>query len=178
MRKMLGGSILFVIVFLSINAIQNGSSGAGFSAPATTIRAFILPSVGVSAPADIRIWEFQPSEPGIYTKKGLLKVTANTGWKIAVNNTDQVKDGHMTEWTGMSYGGKKLQSPLKVSADREVTLPEGGTIQTGTTVGEHDIEVTLTQVVSQDDLPLEDGHVYRIALSFEGFPAVNTMNPA
>ena len=76
----------------------------------------------------------------------------------------------MTEWTGTDYISRKLKAPLSVSAYREVTLPEGGTIQTGTTIGEHDIEVTLTQVVSQDDMPLEDSHVYRIVLSFEGSP--------
>ena len=172
MRKTLGGSILFIVVFLSISAIPNESSGSSSSAASTTIRATVLPYVSVSAPADICIWEFKPSEPGIYTKKGFVNVAANTDWKVTVKNADEVNDGHMTEWTGTGYASKKLQAPLKVSADREVTLPEGGTIQTGTTVGEHDIEVTLTQVVSQDDLPLEDGHVYRIALSFEGSPAV------
>ncbi|VVB64038.1 Uncharacterised protein [uncultured archaeon] len=78
----------------------------------------------------------------------------------------------MTEWTGAAYASRKLEAPLSVSAEREVALPPGGIIQTGTAVGEHDIEVTLSQVVSQDDLPLEDGHVYRIELSFEGTPEV------
>ena len=172
MRKTLGGSILFVMVFLSINAIPNGSSGSGFSMAEITITATYPPYVDVSAPADICIWEFRPTEPGIYTKKGLLKVTANTGWKIAVKNTDESNDGHMMEWTGTRYANRKLQAPLKVSADREVTLPEGGDIQTGTTTGKHDIEVTLTQVVSQDDLPFEDGHNCRIALRFEASPII------
>ena len=172
MRKRLGGSILFIIAFLSINAIPNGSCGYGPSTALTTIRATLLPYVGVSAPADICTWELQPSEPGIYTKKMVLKVKANTDWKVSVNKTGEVNDGHMTEWTGTGYAIKKLHAPLMVSADREVTLPEGGTIKTGTTVGEHDIEVTLIQVVSQDELHLEDGHVYRIELSFAGSPAV------
>ena len=172
MRKMLGGSILFIVVILSINAIPNGSSGSGSSAAITTITGTVLPVVKVSAPADICIWEFQPSDPGIYTKKGFIKVAANTDWQVTVKNADVVTVGHMTEWTGTTYASRKLKAPLSVSADCEVTLPEGGTIQTGTTVGEHDIEVTLRQVVTQDDLPLENGHVYRMALSFEGSPAV------
>ena len=169
MRKTLGGSILFIIVFLSINAILNESSVTCSSAASTTIRAIVLPYVGVSAPADVCTWEFQPSVPGVYTKKGFVKVAANTGWKVTLK-TDELNDGHMTEWTGTNYATRKLKAPLSISADREVTLPEGGIIQTGTTVGEHDIEVTLSQVVSEDDLPLEPGHVYRIALSFEGSP--------
>jgi hypothetical protein len=169
---------LFIVVFLGISSIPYGSSGSGLSGASITIRATVLPYISVSAPEDIRIWEFQPSEPGIYSKNGIINVTANTNWKVTVKNADDVEDGHMTEWTGTGYASRKLQAPLNVSAGHEVTLPEGGTIQTGTTAGEHDIEVTLTQVVSQDDLPLEDGHVYRIALSFEGSPAVNTMNPA
>ncbi len=172
MHKMLGGSILFIIVILCINAILNGSSVSSSSMSVTMIRATVLPYVDVSAPADICIWEFRPTEPGIYTKKGLLKVTANTGWKIAVKNTDESNDGHMMEWTGTRYANRKLQAPLKVSADREVTLPEGGDIQMGTTTGKHEIEVTLTQVVSQDDLPFEDGHNCRIALRFEASPII------
>ena len=87
-----------------------------------------------------------------------------------MKKTDDVNDGHMREWTGVNYASKKLHAPLKVSADREVTLPEGGTIQTGTTAGEHEIEATLDRVVTQDDLPLKDRLVYRIELKFEGSP--------
>jgi hypothetical protein len=170
MHKALAGLILIIIMLLSINAIPNGSSGLASSSAVTTIRATVLPYIEVSAPDDICIWELQPSEPGIYTKKGVIKVTANTAWKVMAISTDEANNGYMIEWTETSYANKKLQSPLKVSADREVTLPEGGIIQTGTTLGEQDIEVTLTQAVSQEDLPLENGHVYRIALSFEGSP--------
>lgn len=172
MHKILKKSILLITVLVCITEISNVSSGSSSSSAITAITATVLPYVDVSAPADICIWEFLPTEPGIYTKKGLLKVTANTGWKIAVKNTDESNDGHMMEWTGTRYANRKLQAPLKVSADREVTLPEGGDIQTGTTTGKHDIEVTLTQVVSQDDLPFEDGHNCRIALRFEASPII------
>jgi hypothetical protein len=170
MHNVLAGSILITIVLLGINAMPNGSSGSGSSSAVTVISATVLPYVEVSAPDNICIWELQPSEPGIYTKKGVIKVTANTEWKVRVKPTDEANNGRMTEWMGTSYASKELQAPLKISADREVTLQEGGIIQTGKTVGEHDIEVKLIQVVSKEDLPLENGHVYRIALSFEGSP--------
>ena len=99
-------------------------------------------------------------------------VAANTDWEVTVEDADEVTVGHMTEWTGTTYASRKLKAPLSVSSNRIVTLPEGGIIQTGTVTEEHDIEVTMTQMVSQDDLPLEDGHVYRIALSFEGYPII------
>lgn len=171
MRKTLTGSIIFVIVLVGLIAVLE-SGGSDTPTAVTKITAAVPPCVDVSVPADICIWELKPSDTGIYTKKGVLKVMANTDWKVTVKNTDEVNDGHMTEWTGSGYASKKLRAPLKVSADREVTLPEGGTIRTGTTAGENEIEVTLTQVVSKDDPPLEDGHFYRIALSFEGSSAV------
>jgi hypothetical protein len=124
--------------------------------------------VYVSAPADICTWDLKPSEPGIYTKKGVLKVAANTGWKVTVKDTDTVTSGHLTEWTGADYTGRKLQAPLYVSASQDVSLPEGGTIKTGTNIGEQEVEVTLKQVVSRDDLHLADGSVYHIVLDFEG----------
>ena len=35
-------------------------------------------------------------------------------------------------------------------------------------IGEQEVEVTLKQVVSRDDLRLADGRVYHIVLDFEG----------
>ena len=166
----LHGLVLTAVILLSVIAIINGFSGAVSTAGTTVITVSIAPAVLVSAHADTCLWEFSPSGPGVYTKKEVVNIKANTNWQVAVKDKDGVTTGHMTEWTGTDYISRKLKAPLSVSAYREVTLPEGGTIQTGTTIGEHDIEVTLTQVVSQDDMPLEDGHVYRIVLSFEGSP--------
>ena len=42
----------------------------------------------------------------------------------------------------------------------------------GTTAGEHIVAVTMIQMVSQDDLPFEKGHDYRIELNFEGSPII------
>ena len=167
MLKKLAGSIIFILVLHSLIAVlESGSSDS--STAVTKITATVLPCVNVSAPVDIRIWELKPSEPGIYTKKGVLKVAANTGWKVMVKDTDAVTSGHLTEWTGEDYTDRKLQAPLSVSASQDVSLPEGGTIETGTNIGEEEVEVTLKQVVSWDDLHLADGHVYHIALDFEG----------
>lgn len=171
MPKMLAGTILIFMVILGILAILSVPDGIG-SSETIVVRGTVPPTVRVSSPTGNSIWELNPSGPGIYTKKELVKVLANTAWKVTVKDADEIAEGHMTEWTGVIYEGKKLKAPISVSADREVTLPEGGTIQTGTTVGEYDIEVTLSQVVSPDDLPLKTGHAYRIALSFEGFPEV------
>ncbi|VVB65167.1 Uncharacterised protein [uncultured archaeon] len=167
MLKKLAGTIIFVIVLHSLVAVLE-SGGSDSSTAVTKITATVLPSVYVSAPADIHTWELKPSEPGIYTKKGVLKVAANTGWKITVKDTDAVTSGHLTEWTGTDYTGRKLQAPLYVSASQDVSLPEGGTIETGTNIGEQEVEVTLKQEVSRDDLHLADGHVYLIVLDFEG----------
>jgi hypothetical protein len=167
MLKKLAGSIIFIIVLLSlITVLETGGSDS--STAVTKITATVLPSVYVSASSDIRTWELKPSEPGIYTKKGVLKVAANTGWKVTVKDTDAATSGHLTEWTGADYTSRRLQAPLYVSASQDVSLPDGGIIQTGSNIGEQEIEVTLKQVVSRDDLHLADGHVYHIVLDFEG----------
>jgi hypothetical protein len=167
MLKKPAGSIIFIIVLLGLTVILE-SGGSDSSTAVTKITATVLPSVHVSAPADMRTWELKPSEPGIYTKRGVLKVAANTGWRVTVKDADAATSGHLTEWTGADYTGRKLQAPLYVSASQDVALPEGGTIQTGTNIGEQEVEVTLKQEVSRDDLHLTDGHVYHIVLDYEG----------
>ncbi|VVB64039.1 Uncharacterised protein [uncultured archaeon] len=44
----------------------------------------VPPAVKVSLPAGTSIWELNPSGPGINTKKELVKVAADTGWKVTV----------------------------------------------------------------------------------------------
>lgn len=167
MLKKLAGSIIFIIVLLGLVAVLE-SSGSDSSTAVTKITATVLPSVHVSVPADICTWELKPSEPGIYVKKGVLKVSANTGWRVTVKDVDAATSGHLTEWTGADYTGRKLQAPLYVSASQDVALPEGGTIQASTSIGEQEVEVTLKQVVTRDDLQLADGSVYHIILDYEG----------
>ena len=96
MLKKLAGSIIFIIVLLGLTAVLE-SGGSESSTDVTKITATVLPSVYVSAPEDIRTWELKPTEPGIYTKKGVLKVAANTGWKVTVKDKDAVTSGHLTE---------------------------------------------------------------------------------
>lgn len=170
MQIKIKGSLLCLMLLLSTIAILSETSCSSLSAGPITIRATVIPSVCVSTPADIRIWELKPSGPGVYTKKGVIRVSANSRWKISVKNAGDINDGHMIEWAGTTFSSRKTQATLRVSADREVALPDGGPIQTGTIADDQEVPVTLTQMVSQNDLPLEDGHVYRIALSFEGSP--------
>ena len=167
MLRKLASSIIFIMVLLGLTVVLE-SGGSESSTDVTKITATVLPYVYVSAPADICTWDLKPSEPGIYTKKGVLKVAANTGWKVTVKDKDAVTSGHLTEWTGADYTGRKLQAPLYVSASQDVSLPDGGTIKTGTNIGEQEVEVTLKQVVSRDDLNFADGSVYHIVLDYEG----------
>lgn len=164
-----GGVIL--VMLLSIGTIQEGSSWSDSVKAVVVVTGEIVPYISISASKDICSWEIKPSGPGIYNKTGIIKLKANVDWQLIAKNGDETTAGHMTDWTGTTYASNKLKTPLKISASREVTLSEGGPIQTGTITEGQDVVVTLTQVVSQDDLPLEDGHVYRIALCFEGSPA-------
>lgn len=103
--------------------------------------------------------------------EGIVNVKSNKdGWMILVKDVDTTTSGHMTEWTGSSYGTLKLAEPLKVRAAREVALPEGGLIQTGNKTPKtgQDINVVLDQDVGYDDEPLSQGHVYRIVITIIG----------
>jgi len=103
--------------------------------------------------------------------EGIVNVKSNKdGWMILVKDVDTTTAGHMTDWTGSSYGALKLAKPLKVRASKEVALPEGGLIQTGSKTPKtgQDINVVLDQDVCYDDEPLSQGHVYRIVITIIG----------
>jgi len=53
---------------------------------------------------------------------------------------------------------------LKVAADTEVTLPDGGIIATGT--GDRSVPVTFKQTVLWSDASSPAGHSYRIVVTF------------
>lgn len=154
----------------SLVIIPGGSDGSEPVEQTVKVTATVSPIAEIDAPPDVGVWELKPSGPGTYTKNGIVKLITTTRWKLSVKDANSTTNGHMTEWTGTNYANRKLQAPLKVSSNQEVTLPEGGQIQTGVIAGEQKIEVTLTQVISQDDLPLDDGSAYRIVLDFEGTP--------
>jgi hypothetical protein len=78
----------------------------------------------------------------------------------------------MRVWTGNGYGAKKLSSPMRVSADREVALPNDQPIVEGKRTDSNgvDVQVTFTQEITSEDARLTEGTVYRKDVAFVGSP--------
>lgn len=157
-----------LLLFSSITYLGSSISSSAVSVITLTI----LPPINIDVPPDIQLWDLKPSEPGIYTKQGVISVPADTGWKISVEDPDNATSGYMTEWTGTAFTGKKLHKPLIISAAEDVSLPEGGIVMTSKNPGDRNVVVTLSQEVSEEDLPLNDGHSYRISLDYRCDPVV------
>lgn len=155
-----------LLLFSSISYLGSSISSSAIC----VITATILPPINIDVPPDIQNLDLKPSEPGVYNKQGVIRVPADTGWKISVEDLDNATSGYMTEWTGTAFTSKKLHKPLIISAAEEVSLPEGGIIMTSKKPGDQDVVVTLRQEVSEEDLPLMDGHSYRISLDFRCDP--------
>jgi hypothetical protein len=103
-----------------------------------------------------------------------IHVTARVPWFVIAEDVDPATGGHFTEWNGTSYCSRKLKYPLNVSASREVTLPDGGIIYSGTdtnTTGKK-FNVTFRQRTSWDDEPLQEGSTYRIMVTFKVNPVI------
>lgn len=105
---------------------------------------------------------------------GTINVKAGEPWSLMVEDVDRVTKGHFTEWNGTSYRSRRLEYPLNVSASREVTLPKGAIIQTGTETNAlgNNINVTFRQRTSWDDEPLQGYSVYRIIATFRVSPLI------
>jgi len=103
-----------------------------------------------------------------------IRVTARVPWFVTAEDVDPATRGHFTEWNGTSYCSRKLKYPLNVSASREVTLPEGGIIHTGTDTNttSKDFNVTFRQRTSWDDEPLQEGSMYRTIVTLRGTPVI------
>jgi len=104
----------------------------------------------------------------------LLQIRSIGPWFVTVEDVDPATRGHFTEWNGTSYCSRRLLYPLNVSASREVTLPEGGIIHTGTDTNttSKDFNVTFRQRTSWDDEPLQEGSGYRIMVTFKVNPVI------
>ena len=104
----------------------------------------------------------------------LLQIRSIRPWFVTVEDVDPATRGHFTEWNGTSYCSRKLKYPLNVSASREVTLPIGGIIHTGTDTNAtgNNFNVTFRQRTSWDDEPLQEGSVYRIMVTFKVNPVI------
>lgn len=146
------------------------------STDTTVIHAQVKEKVVVSAPSNAISWEISPKSAGLYTKTNIINIKANTNWLLTVKDADAVPEGYMLEWTGERYGSKRLSNRMKVSADKEVILPniEGLPIKKGTITGDQgvNVQVVFTQEVTTEDEPLTDGSVYRKTVTFVGSPKV------
>lgn len=123
--------------------------------------------ITITPPSNISEWQLNPDQVNEIT--GVLNVKANKdGWLVAVKDSNSITSGHMTEWNGLSYSSLKLTKPMMVKAASEVTLPDGGVIQTGNKIKNpsQDIDVTFLQEVTDEDDSLPAGHVYNIVVTF------------
>ena len=121
----------------------------------------------ITPPSNESSWQLTQGETGEPTS--VLHIEATTGtWQIEASDTNPITSGHMTEWTGSSYGSQKLINATRIRAASEVSLPEGGVIQTGSkTKGQgEDVNVTFLQEGSFADAPVTPDHEYRIVITF------------
>ncbi len=136
----------------------------------------------LEAPDYVSDWVLVPSaSPNL--KQMAMKVTASTDWQMIVFSDRQ--DGRMSEYdlAASEYlaGGRALESSLRVSSSGtdnhpgpwDVDLRGGGMIHQGEETSEDGQQVlmTLGQMVSWTDEPLEEGQAYRIALTFTVSPS-------
>jgi hypothetical protein len=105
---------------------------------------------------------------------GTINVKSGGPWIAMVEDVDPATRGHLTEWNGTSYRSRRLEYPLNVSASREVTLPKGAIIQTGTETKAlgNNFNVTFRQRTSWNDEPLQGDSVYRIIATFRVSPLI------
>jgi hypothetical protein len=116
---------------------------------------------------DESIWKLVPSPAN--EKEILLQVKADGPWQLIVTDNNTLTAGYMTEWTGLAYTDKHLITPLNMVGSVAVPLPNPEKIPiregTATLSGALPQKISLIQVVSLNDEPLEPGHIYRIELT-------------
>lgn len=174
------------LLLLSISSIIHGEITD--AAPGQPVEGrLILESDGgadifIEAPDSITDWVLVPSSGPNLREMG-LKVTASTDWQMTV--LSDRPDGRMAEYDLASSeyipDGKVLESPIYVSSvgmkdqqgSRDVSLLNGGMICQGGATSEDGQQVSLTlgQMVSWTDEPLEEGQAYRVELTFTVSPS-------
>ena len=154
----------------SIIMIALLSQASAESSTNVVITVSVKPTVLVVDQDKIGIWIIKPVSTENQTKSGLLIIRANTNWVLRAKDKNPETAGFMTEWDGKSYGAKKLFLPLKISSSREVTLPVGGIIMTGSRTSGQDVNVNFMQQVLDINLPKTDN--YRIEVTFIGSPLI------
>lgn len=162
-------SLVLIALFLMVQSIT-GASAMDSTSASTTLYALLMPSVIISPNVNPCIWEIKLTSPGIYTKTLDLHILANTNWQLSVKDEDSNSSGFMREWMGDRYGYRRLSIPLKISADKDLNLADANVqpIKEGKMTGEKgaDVQVTLTQVVTPEDMRLLEGNIYSKCLAF------------
>jgi hypothetical protein len=165
-------SLVMIALILTVPSIV-GAFAVG-STSTTTIHAQIMPKVIILPPVNPYIWEINLTSPGIYTKTLVLHIMANIDWQLSVKEEDSDSSGFMREWMGNRYGSRWLSNPLKISADKELNLTNNDRqpIKEGKITGKNgaDVQVMLTQVVTPEEMSIQEGKVYRKVLTFIGIP--------
>ena len=164
-------SLVLIALILMVQSIMGAFAMESTSAT-TTLYARIMPRVIISPPVNPCIWEINLTSPGIYTKTLDLHIMANIDWQLSVKDEDSDSSGFMREWMGDRYGYRRLSNPLKISADKELNLANADRqpIKEGNITGKKgaDVQVKLTQVVTPEDVRMQDSKHYRKVLTFIG----------
>jgi hypothetical protein len=162
-----GPKAWWLIAIIMIALLSQASAESNTN---VVITVTVKPTVLVVDQDQIGIWIIKPVSTANQTKSGLLIVMANTDWVLRAEDKNPETAGFMTEWTGKSYGAKKLFLPLKIFSASEVTLPAGGIIMTGSRTSGQDVDVNFMQQVLDINLPKTDN--YRIEVTFIGSPLI------
>ena len=164
--------LLLIALILVVQSISGAF--AMRSTSITTIHAQVMPMVTISPPVNPYVWEINLNSPGIYTKTQVIHIVANTDWQLSVRDEESNSNGFMREWIYDRYGSARLSKPLNISVDKELNLVDANRqpIKKGKMTGEKgvDVQVSLTQVVTPEDMSIQGGKVYRKVLTFIGVP--------
>lgn len=170
-------SILWPALLLALPAASEAAPPGGCGEGTLAIGGTPATTLSLTVPPDISNWQLTPGSSEANSLICLLKVRADGNWKITAEDQGTATSGHMTEWLDGSYvfPPRRLESPTSLSvrpggcidAAYEKELPLGGVIAVGSaTNGEEELDVILRQPVSWTDQALDQGHRYKIAVTF------------
>ena len=121
--------------------------------------------VSIAFQGDTTNWDLDPMKSPIL-KQATLFAKGDSAWQIYVSSDT---GGCMSEYdniNGFIPNGRRLHTPLNISADggSTIDLSRGGVLIKGS--GEMIIPITLEQHVAWNDEPLPQGHDYRVLINF------------
>lgn len=170
--------ILIVLSFFAV-FIEPAFSGSEAieGSPGETVAGEITLGTGdeisIAAPSFISGWTLNPSNLAS-TRGASLTIEATGDWQVSVS-ADDTTGGYATESDKASIqfvpDGKKLKNPMTIRAEDgdDVDLSKGGVLAKGS--GNKNLTIILTQAATAEDKPLQEGHDYRLILTFIGSPA-------